>query len=431
MVAIIVVFAIALIIMMFILLAYNIAKETKQREWENAEFDRRRAERTERERIERMQKELEMLREEEEMLMEEEEAGREAVIRLRQQEEEDFMAFYREDIVEFFRIRLTLELNEHIFHTVLGDDHSCYADIETVFEDGVLGIECQMPGKDDVSRIKEVYYLKNGEEREKLWSDRDFPKVYDGYLYSICLKTIDAAFNNDFDGLVDGILFNGYLFDFLPTTGQLERRIIMSIFVRREQWDGIDIDHIEPKACFKYLKGVSAAKLTDVSPVNPILSISKEDNRFIESKDVETGEGTNLASMDWDDFEHLVRQLFELEFSRNGGEVKVTQASRDGGVDAIIFDPDPLRGGKIVVQAKRYTNTVGVSAVRDLYGTIINEGANSGILITTSDYGADSYEFAKDKPIKLLNSGHLLGLLQKNGLKGYINIAEAKNTLKE
>ena len=135
--------------------------------------------------------------------------------------------------------------------------------------------------------------------------------------------------------------------------------------------------------------------------------------------------------MDWEEFEHLVRELFELEFSKNGGDVKVTQASRDGGVDAIAFDPDPIRGGKIVIQAKRYTNTVGVAAVRDLYGTVINEGANTGILITTSDYGHDSYEFAKDKPLKLLNGGHLLALLQKNGMKGYINIQEAKELNKE
>ena len=82
--------------------------------------------------------------------------------------------------------------------------------------------------------------------------------------------------------------------------------------------------------------------------------------------------------MDWEDFEHLIRELFEKEFSVNGGEVKVTQASRDGGVDAVAFDPDPIRGGKIVIQAKRYTNTVGVSAVRDLYGTVLNEGATKG-----------------------------------------------------
>ena len=35
--------------------------------------------------------------------------------------------------------------------------------------------------------------------------------------------------------------------------------------------------------------------------------------------------------------------------------------------------------GKTVIQAKRYVNTVDVSAVRDLYGTVHNEGASRGI----------------------------------------------------
>ena len=52
-------------------------------------------------------------------------------------------------------------------------------------------------------------------------------------------------------------------------------------------------------------------------------------------------------------------------------------------MDAIAFDPDPIRGGKYVIQAKRYTRTVDVSAVRDLYGTVMHEGADRGILVTT------------------------------------------------
>jgi restriction system protein len=50
--------------------------------------------------------------------------------------------------------------------------------------------------------------------------------------------------------------------------------------------------------------------------------------------------------MDWLDFENLIREIFEKEFSQNGGEVRITQASRDGGVDAIAFDPDPIRAGR-------------------------------------------------------------------------------------
>ena len=130
--------------------------------------------------------------------------------------------------------------------------------------------------------------------------------------------------------------------------------------------------------------------------------------------------------MDWESFEHLVRQIFEQEFISAGGEVKVTQASRDGGVDAIAFDPDPIRGGKYVIQAKRYTRTVGVGAVRDLYGTVMHEGADRGILVTTADYGADSVSFAKDKPLTLVNGAQLLALLAKHGHRARIDIREAR-----
>ena len=65
--------------------------------------------------------------------------------------------------------------------------------------------------------------------------------------------------------------------------------------------------------------------------------------------------------------------------------MKVTQASRDRRVDATVFDPDPITGGRIIIQAKRYTSTVQASAVRELHGTVISEGAKLGILVTTSD----------------------------------------------
>ena len=131
--------------------------------------------------------------------------------------------------------------------------------------------------------------------------------------------------------------------------------------------------------------------------------------------------------MDWKDFEYLIRELFQKEFENDGVEVKTTQASRDGGVDAIMFDPDPIKGGKYIIQAKRYNNLVGISAVRDLYGAVHNEGATKGILVTTSDFGADSYEFVKDKPLTLINGSNLLSLLQKHNYKNVrIDLKEGK-----
>jgi restriction system protein len=170
-----------------------------------------------------------------------------------------------------------------------------------------------------------------------------------------------------------------------------------------------------------------------VTPIAPIMELRRDDPRFVAAHGVaqQLNEGFNLATMDWEDFEHLIREIFEKEFSSGGGEVKVTQASRDGGVDAVAFDPDPIRGGKIVIQAKRYAYTVGVSAVRDLYGTVLNEGASKGILVTTSDYGPDAYEFASGKPLTLLSGSNLLHLLGRHGVGAHINLSEARKIAHE
>jgi restriction system protein len=165
-----------------------------------------------------------------------------------------------------------------------------------------------------------------------------------------------------------------------------------------------------------------------VAAVRPILDLNRSDSRFVTERSVigDIGDRMNLAAMDWEDFEHLVREIFAQEFSGQGAEVKVTQASRDGGVDAVVLDPDPIKGGKIIIQAKRYTDTVSVSAVRDLYGTVMSEGANRGILVTTASYGPDAYKFALGKPLTLLDGSQLLFLLEKHGHKAMIDLPAAR-----
>jgi len=61
-----------------------------------------------------------------------------------------------------------------------------------------------------------------------------------------------------------------------------------------------------------------------------------------------------------------------------------------------------------------------------LYGTVHNEGANKGILVTTSDFGPDAYAFVRDKPLTLLSGGELLLLLNKHGHSAKIDLVEAK-----
>ena len=282
--------------------------------------------------------------------------------------------------------------------------------------------------------MKEVKYVKSKDDfTEMFLSETEQNRLYDDVLYQICLRTVHELFEADVINALDAVVFNGWVKSIDKATGKEVNGCVVSVQVRKESFQELDLANIDAKACFKSLKGVGSSKLHSLTPVAPVLQISREDKRFVPSHGVtdQLDDRFNLAAMDWEDFEHLIRELFEKEFKQSGGEVKITQASRDGGVDAVAFDPDPIRGGKIVIQAKRYTNTVGVSAVRDLYGTVMNEGATKGILVTTADYGPDAYEFAKGKPLTLLNGGNLLHLLEKHGHKAKIDLKEAKLILSQ
>lgn len=294
----------------------------------------------------------------------------------------------------------------------------------------LLLVDYALPAPKDIPSLREVKYVASRDEFvEHHLPQSQQTKLYDDLLYQITLRTIHELFEADVIGALESIVFNGIVTAVDRSSGNEVTACVLSVQVKRDEFMAINLANVDPKACFKALKGVGSSKLHSLAAVPPIMRLERNDSRFVEAYDVAStlDEGFNLATMDWQDFEHLVRELFEAEFSVGGGEVKVTQASRDGGVDAVAFDPDPIRGGKIVIQAKRYSNTVGVGAVRDLYGTVLNEGATKGILVTTSDFGPDAYAFANGKPLVLLNGANLLHLLEKHGHRARIDLNEARN----
>ncbi len=290
-------------------------------------------------------------------------------------------------------------------------------------------VEYRLPSEGALPTTKGVAYVQSRDEmKQTSIAAREKAVLYESVLHQIALRSIHELYEADQVAALDAVVFNGWVESVDPATGQLRDSCIMSVQARREEYLALNLAEVEPRACYRALKGVSAAKLATLTPVQPILHLETGDRRFVDSKEVaqDLSAESNLATMDWESFEHLVREIFEQEFVAEGGEVRVTQASRDGGVDAVAFDPDPIRGGKYVIQAKRYTRTVGVTAVRDLYGTVMHEGADRGILVTTSDYGADSVNFAKDKPLTLINGAQLLSLLEKHGHRARIDLSEAR-----
>lgn len=308
-------------------------------------------------------------------------------------------------------------------------------EIEYNYDNKSIIIDLVLPAIENIPKLKNVTYIKSRKELKKTYyNDSYLRKKYDSVIYQIVLQTLNYIFamSKD-DSLIETVVINGKVKTIDKSIGKSIEPYILSVRATRKDFEDIDLDNVDPKAWFKSSKGISAPILADVTPVAPVLNMKRTDNRFIEGYDVADSldDSINLAAIDWQDFENLIREIFEKEFNANGGEVRITQASRDGGVDAIAFDPDPIRGGKIVIQAKRYTNVVGVSAVRDLYGTVVNEGATKGILVTTSNYGSDAYRFAENKPITLMNGANLLYLLERHGYKARIDLKEAKMILNQ
>ena len=86
-----------------------------------------------------------------------------------------------------------------------------------------------------------------------------------------------------------------------------------------------------------------------------------------------------------------------------GFEIEQTTYSNDGGIDIVANYNKPIFSGRYIVQCKNWQGNVGAPEIRDLYGVVMDQRANKGILITPSDFTEQAYEFAKGKNIELIN----------------------------
>jgi restriction system protein len=91
-------------------------------------------------------------------------------------------------------------------------------------------------------------------------------------------------------------------------------------------------------------------------------------------------------------FEEIVAEIL----SKQGYEVELTSASRDGGFDICAARQDGLGKFLYLVECKRYVppNKVGVEIVRSLHGVIHSNRATAGAIVSTSFFtaGAIAYQ---------------------------------------
>ncbi len=236
--------------------------------------------------------------------------------------------------------------------------------------------------------------------------------TYLNALAQVVLLALHRVFIADVARHVDTVCLSAYVDGVDLTTGLSIHPCLATVTVTRERFDAINLARVNPVACLNSLNATVSRNPAELQPVRPSMQLNLSDRRFVAEEDVLSmlDARPNLLELSPSEFESLITNLF----AQMGLETRLTRASRDGGVDVVAFDQRPVVGGKVVIQAKRYKDTVGVSAVRDLYGTVLNEGAGKGILVTTSGYGQAAFDFAAGKPLELLSGSHLLSLLAEH-----------------
>ncbi len=287
-----------------------------------------------------------------------------------------------------------------------------------------LVVEYELPTLDAVPEMAAYKYVKSKDEIVPTQrSSGQRRNLYASIVAQVTIRTLHELFEARH---VETIVFNGHVTAIDKGTGQQVHPCIVTVRTSRDVFAPLNLANVDPQACLKTLNASVSPSPHDLVAVRPVLEFNMVDRRFVQEADVLStlDQRPNLMELSPTEFESLITNLFE----RMGLETRQTQASRDGGVDCVAFDARPIFGGKVVIQAKRYKNTVGVSAVRDLYGTVQNEGASKGILVTTSGYGKASFDFANGKPLELLSGSHLLFLLEQHaGIKAKIEVPDTWN----
>ncbi|MFJ2937465.1 restriction endonuclease [Streptomyces sp. NPDC087219] len=276
-----------------------------------------------------------------------------------------------------------------------------------------LVLDWDLPGYDLVPEAKGVKYLPSTDQ------EKDVPRpvtqrraLYRDVLAQSVLLALHELFRADRSGALDAVTLNGYVGGVDPATGLAGRVCVASVAVGRDVFERLNLEFVGAVECVTgALAGRLSAKPDERVAVAPLWTPEQVGAEVVVQGD---GDEPDLLAMDPIAFEGLVAQLFRAR----GLQAVTTQRSNDGGVDVEALDPDPISGGSILVQVKRYRNTVPPSAVRDLFGTVQSAGANKGVLVTTSGFGPGSYTFANGKPLTLISGVELVDLLHQHGLRG-------------
>lgn len=115
----------------------------------------------------------------------------------------------------------------------------------------------------------------------------------------------------------------------------------------------------------------------------------------------------NLLKLSPKEFEDAIAEMYR----KLGYYVQQTPYSNDGGKDLIMF----LEQKKYIVECKRYSpdQSIGRPLLQKFLAAVIEEKADLGIFVTTSEFTETALEYAEKFNIKLVNGSRLTELMSQ------------------
>ena len=115
----------------------------------------------------------------------------------------------------------------------------------------------------------------------------------------------------------------------------------------------------------------------------------------------------SLLKLSWKEFEEVIGEAYRIQ-----GYTVIENAGpgADGGIDIVAN----REGETILVQCKHWkSKKIGVPTIREMFGLWNDERANEVHIVTCGDFTDEARQFARGKPIRLIDGPALVQLINK------------------
>jgi restriction system protein len=233
----------------------------------------------------------------------------------------------------------------------------------------------ELPGFDAVPAVARYSYVPTKDQQR----ETPRPKAQAAALYRSVISQITLLYVRDLfdsDPALQTVDVNGHVHTVNPATGHREYPCLISATVAREVFDGLHLRDVSPRDCLRHLNALISGHPHEVEAITPIREFDLTRYSFIEGLDAVSrlDSRPDLMDMTPTEFEHFVRQVFEAMPDIQGW---TTERTGDDGIDTVIINRNSVIGGLTVVQAKKYSNVIGVSHVRELVGAMDEKRADA------------------------------------------------------